>query len=150
MQGRDFFERAMGDEDSNSTWTRSHRFGIGLVVYAVAGWVAVRILAAMREYAGLPDNLDSGFIAVFVAGFVAMIILVKTHIAGGGPPIFHALRVVSLVLLFTASGLLVAHWLNPDSTWAHPPSVVAYDTDPDTATDASGATDGCDSPIISE
>ncbi len=140
----------MGDEDSNSNWARTHRFGIGLVVYAVAGWVAVRMLTAMREYAGLPDNLDTGFVAVFVAGFVAMITLVKTHIAGGGPPIFHALRVVSLVLLFTASGLLVAHWLNPDSTWANPPSVVAYDSEPDTATDATGATDGCDSPEIVE
>jgi len=140
----------MGDEDSNSNWARTHRFGIGLVVYAVAGWVAVRMLTGMREYAGLPDNLDTGFVAVFVAGFVAMITLVKTHIAGGGPPIFHALRVVSLVLLFTASGLLVAHWLNPDSPLANPPSVVAYDSDLDTATVTSDATDGCESPVITE
>ncbi len=116
----------MGDHEDNWTWARSHRFLIALVVYAGAGWVAVEILAGVREYAGMPEDLDKGFIAVFLAGFVAMITLSKTHIAGGGPPILHALRVISVVLMFAASGLFVAHWLNPHSALATPPSVSTF------------------------
>lgn len=121
---------------------------IALVVYAGAGWVAVEILAGVREYAGLPENLDNGFIAVFLAGFVAMIALLKTHIAGGGPPILHALRVVSVVLMFAASGLLVAHWFNPHSAMATPPSVSAHSTGSPVTGTHSTADEGCVDPSI--
>jgi hypothetical protein len=140
----------MGDENSKSAWANSHRFAIGLAVYAVAGLVVVWILTALRQYADLPDSLDTGLIAILVAGFAAMITLVKTHIAGGGPPIFHALRVVSLVLLFTASGLLVAHWLNPANAWTTPPSVVTHDPGRATADEEFDSTIGCDRPAISD
>jgi hypothetical protein len=140
----------MGDENSKSAWANRHRFAIGLAVYAVAGLVVVWILTALRQYAGLPDSLDTGLIAILVAGFAAMITLVKTHIAGGGPPIFHALRVVSLVLLFTASGLLVAHWLNPANAWTTPPSVVTHDPGLATADEGFDSTIGCDRPTISD
>ncbi len=143
-------ESAVGDENSNSAWASSHRFAIGLAVYAVAALVAVWILTALRQHAGLPDSLDTGLIAIFVAGFVALITLVKTHIAGGGPPIFHALRVVSLVLLFTASGLLVAHWLNPANAWTTPPSVVTHDPGLATADEEFDSITGCDLPTIND
>ncbi|MGD8533971.1 MAG: hypothetical protein PVG80_11510 [Gammaproteobacteria bacterium] len=140
----------MGDHEDYWTWARSHRFLIALVVYAVAGWVAVAVLAGVREYAGLPENLDNGFIAVVLAGFVAMITLSKTHIAGGGPPILHALRVVSVVLMFAASGLLVAHWLNPHSALATPPSVSTYSPAQPIAEGPATSSDGCIDPSINK
>jgi purine-cytosine permease-like protein len=138
----------MGDHEDYWTWARSHRLLIALVVYAGAGWVTVEVLAGVREYAGLPENLDNGFIAVYLAGFVAMITLLKTHVAGGGPPIFHALRVVSLVLMFAATGLLVAHWLDPESILATAPSVSASTSEHPVILDASGAKDGCINPAV--
>jgi purine-cytosine permease-like protein len=136
----------MGDHEDYWSWARSHRLLIALVVYAGAGWVAVAVLAGVREYAGLPENLDNGFIAVYLAGFVAMITLLKTHIAGGGPPILHALRVVSLVLMFAASGLLVAHWLNPYQALATAPSVSVYGPAQPTVEDSATAGDECVDP----
>lgn len=123
---------------------------IALVVYAVTGWVAVKVLASVLEHAGLPETLDSGFIAVFLAGFVAMITLSKTHIAGGGPPILHALRVVSVILMFAASGLLVAHWLNPNSSLATPPSVSTYSPSQPIAEGPVTSSNGCVDPEINE
>ena len=138
----------MGDHEDYWTWARSHRLLIALVVYAGAGWVTVEVLAGVREYAGLPENLDNGFIAVYLAGFVAMITLLKTHIAGGGPPILHALRVVSLVLMFAASGLLVAHWLNPHQALATAPSVSVYGPAQTIVEDSATAGDECVDPNI--
>lgn len=77
-----------------------------------------------------------------------MITLLKTHVAGGGPPIFHALRVVSLVLMFAATGLLVAHWLDPEGVLATPPSVSAFTPEHPVILDASAAKDGCINPDI--
>lgn len=138
----------MGAKSNNWVWVRSHRVGIALAVYAGAGWVAVRILAAVREYAGLPENLDSGFVAVFVAGFIAMVTLLKTHVAGGGPPVLHALRVVSVVLMFAASGLLVAHWVHPGSGITNTPSAVV--SGPDHTVESVGIVDdvGCEDKTI--
>jgi len=143
-----FFETEMGDTEDNLTWAGNHRLLVALVAYAGAGWVAVWLLTVIRQHAGLPENLDSGFIAVFLAGFVAMITLLKTHVAGGGPPIFHALRVVSLVLMFAATGLLVAHWLDPESVLATAPSMSVSSSEHPVILDASAAEDGCINPAV--
>lgn len=77
-----------------------------------------------------------------------MITLLKTHVAGGGPPIFHALRVVSLVLMFAATGLLVAHWLDPESVLATAPSMSVSSSEHPVILDASAAEDGCINPAV--
>lgn len=92
---------------------------VALVAYSAGGFVTLRLLLAARAESGLPDALDTGFLAVFAAGFLATIVLTRTRIAGGGPPIFHALRALAVALVFTALGLLIAHWIEFGGASAH-------------------------------
>ena len=94
-------------------WARGHRLWTTLVIYAGTGLLTVLLLTTARQHFGLPDSLDNGLLAVFVAGFLSTIMLLKTRIAGGASPILHALQAVAVVLLFAAAGLLVAYWLEP-------------------------------------
>jgi len=107
---------------------RGHRTWLAIAIYAVGGWTAVQLLLAARAESGLPDALDTGFIGVFVAGFVATILLMKTRIAGGGPAIFHALRALAVALVIAAMGLLVAHWVERGSSTVHAHAVLQQQT----------------------
>jgi hypothetical protein len=103
----------MTRRDNIAGWASGHRLWTTLAIYTGAGFLTVQLLTTARQHFGLPDSLDSGLLAVFVAGFLAMIMLLKTRIAGGASPILHALQAVAVVLLFAAAGLLIAYWLEP-------------------------------------
>ena len=94
-------------------WARGHRLWTTLAIYAGTGLLTVQLLTTARQHFDLPDGLDNGLLAIFVAGFLAIILLLTTGIAGGASPILHALQAVAVVLLFAAAGLLVAYWLEP-------------------------------------
>jgi hypothetical protein len=102
-----------------STTGRGNRTWLAVAAYATGGWIILRVLLAARAESGLPEALDTGFIGVFVAGFLATILLIKTRIAGAGPPILHAMRALAVALAFAAMGLLVAHWIELGGTAAH-------------------------------
>lgn len=118
-----------------STSRRGHRTWLAVAIYAAGGWTAVELLLAARAESGLPDALDTGFIGVFVAGFIATILLMKTRIAGGGPPIFHALRALAVALVIAAMGLLVAHWIEVGSSTVHAQVILQQANDPVAAGD---------------
>ncbi len=109
----------MDQNHLNMPGTNNRRAGMALAVYAGVGSATTLLLLAARAESGLPDALDTGFIGVFVAGFIATILLMKTRIAGGGPPIFHALRALAVALVIAAMGLLVAHWIELGNPTAH-------------------------------
>jgi len=133
-----------------STSGRGHRTWLAVAIYAAGGWTAVQLLLAARAESGLPEALDTGFIGVFVAGFIATILLMKTRIAGGGPPILHALRALAVALVIAAMGLLVAHWIELGGTTTHAraavqqtsaPLIVQAKADGCTDPEAPGSTD---------
>ena len=125
----------MNDRNSLDRRAKTVRFWTALIIYAGAGWATVEVLLAVREHFGLPEALGSVFIALFVAGFLATIILLKTRIAGDAPPVLHALRAFAVVLLFAAIALLVAYWLAPEAGTGERSSLLAlpceYDGDAD-------------------
>lgn len=116
----------MAVDDMRETGRRelTVRFWTALIIYAGAGWAAVELLLAAREYFGLPDTLDRVFIGFFVAGFLATVILLKTRIAGAHHPILQAFRAFAVVLLLAALALLIAYWLEPAQA-AEASSIVA-------------------------
>jgi tetratricopeptide (TPR) repeat protein len=101
------------DREDTSRRTQTVRFWTALVIYAGAGWAATEMLLAVRQQYRLPESLDTVVIALFVAGLLAMVLLLKTRVVADAPPILHALRALAIVLLFAAAALLVAHWLQP-------------------------------------
>lgn len=94
---------------------RTVRFWTAVIIYAGAGLATVELLLAVREQFQLPEALIGVIIAIFLAGLVAMILLLRTSIAEGGSPILHGLRAFAVVLIFVAMALLVAYWLSPES-----------------------------------
>jgi len=79
---------------------------------------------------------------VFVAGLLVTVLLIKTRIAGSGPPILQALRALAIVLVFAAMGLLVAHWIELGSATSHAHAVLRETTQ---GVDVLPLPDACDS-----
>jgi len=93
---------------------RTVRFWTALIIYAGAGWAAVEVFLAARDQFLLPDALDTVVVGLFIAGFLATVILLKARVTTGVPPILQALRAFAVVLLLAALALLIAYWLEPN------------------------------------
>ena len=97
------------------TRARVVRFWTALIIYSGAGWASVEILLAVRVHYGLPALVDVVIVSLFVAGFLATVLLLKTRVASGPSPILQAMRAFAVVLMLAAIALFIAHWLQPDS-----------------------------------
>lgn len=105
----------MDGVSNTSQRARTVRFWTALIIYAGAGWATVEALLAVREHFVLPRTMDKVVIGLFIAGFVATIILLKTRIASSTHAILQAFRAFAVVLLLAALALLVAYWLEPEA-----------------------------------
>ena len=109
----------MGNRYQSLTKPRGDRMWVAIAIYAGCGWVALRLLSAARAESNLPAVLDTGFLWIYLSGFLVTVLLIRTGIAGGGPPILHALRALAVALVIAAMGLLVAHWIEIGGATAH-------------------------------
>jgi hypothetical protein len=92
---------------NTSQRARTVRFWTALIIYAGAGWATVEALLAVREHFVLPRTMDKVVIGLFIAGFVATIILLKTRVASSTHAILQAFRAFAVVLLL-AAGVVAA------------------------------------------
>jgi len=104
----------MSHDQRQSDRDRTVRFWTALIIYAGAGWAAVEVFLAAREQFLLPEALDTVVVGLFIAGFLATVILLKARVTTAVPPILQALRAFAVVLLLAALALLVAYWLEPN------------------------------------
>ena len=104
----------MSHDQRQSDRDRTVRFWTALIIYAGAGWAGVEVFLAAREQFLLPDALDTVVVGLFIAGFLATVILLKAPVTTAVPPILQALRAFAVVLLLAALALLIAYWLEPD------------------------------------
>ena len=105
----------MDGVSNTSQRARTVRFWTALIIYAGAGWATVEALPAVREHFVLPRTMDKVVIGLFIAGFVATIILLKTRVTSSTHAILQAFRAFAVVLLLAALSLLVAYWLEPEA-----------------------------------
>jgi purine-cytosine permease-like protein len=101
------------DRHQTGQRARTVRFWTALIVYAGAGWATVEVLLAAREHYLLPDTMNTVVIGLFVAGFLATVLLLKTRLTGADHPILQAFRAFAVVLMLAALALLIAYWLEP-------------------------------------
>jgi purine-cytosine permease-like protein len=101
------------DRHQTGQRARTVRFWTALIVYAGAGWATVEVLLAAREHYLLPDTMNTVVIGLFVAGFLATVLLLKTRLTGADYPILQAFRAFAVVLMLAALALLIAYWLEP-------------------------------------
>ena len=104
----------MSHDQRKSDRDRTVRFWTALIIYAGAGWAAVEVFLAARDQFLLPDALDTVVVGLFIAGFLATVILLKARVATAVHPILQAFRAFAVVLLLAALALLVAYWLEPN------------------------------------
>ena len=103
----------MDDQHQTGQRARTVRFWTALIVYAGAGWATGEALLAAREHFLLPDTMNTVVIGLFVAGFLATVLLLKTPVTGADAPILQAFRAFAVVLMLAALALLIAYWLEP-------------------------------------
>lgn len=106
----------MDESLHTSQRARTVRFWTALIIYAGAGWATVEAMLAAREHFLLPETLDKVVIGLFIAGFLATVLLLKTRVASSTHAILQAFRAFAVVLLLAALALLVAYWLEPGGT----------------------------------
>ena len=85
----------------------------GLFVYAVAGWLAVEILFAVRERIDLPQTVEPVVLGLFVAGFLATALLGILRRRDKSSPLVQSLQFLGVAAVCSALALGVAHWLQP-------------------------------------
>ena len=103
----------MDGVSQTSRRARTVRFWTALIIYAGAGWATVEVMLAAREHFLLPETLDKVVIGLFISGFIATVILLKTRVASSTHAILQAFRAFAVVLMLAALALLVAYWLEP-------------------------------------
>ncbi len=106
----------MDESLHTSQRARTVRFWTALIIYAGAGWATVEAMLAAREHFLLPETVDKVVIGLFIAGFLATVLLLKTRVASSTHAILQAFRAFAVVLLLAALALLVAYWLEPGAT----------------------------------
>lgn len=104
----------MDGVSQTSRRARTVRFWTALIIYAGAGWATVEVMLAAREHFLLPETLDKVVIGLFISGFIATVILLKTRVASSTHAILQAFRAFAVVLMLAALALLVAYWLDPE------------------------------------
>ena len=121
----------MDESLHTSQRARTVRFWTALIIYAGAGWATVEAMLAAREHFLLPETLDKVVIGLFIAGFLATVLLLKTRVASSTNAILQAFRAFAVVLLLAALALLVAYWLEPDRSGVAAAKIAERDVTPE-------------------
>ncbi len=128
----------MTDDRATGQRARRVRFWTAMIVYCGAGWLAAELLMSAREIFRLPEFLDVVFTALFLAGLLATVLLLKTRVAAGGSPMLQALRAFAVALLLAGAALLASHWLLPAGAVEATSSVIVRPDLAGTFSDISG------------
>jgi len=100
-----------------------------LLAYAAAGWATVEILLGAGERFGLPQFVDRIVLGMFLAGFVATVLLLKFRTGSSRSPLVRVAGVFAITLLCSALALGLARWLAPADSSADVASIAVMPCD---------------------
>jgi TolB-like protein len=94
-----------------------------LALYTAVGWMAVEILFAIRERFSLPAVLDQLVLGVFIAGFVAVALILVTAKTRERSSLAASVSVLVTATVSSAIAFTLAGWLNKHDQTTDIPSV---------------------------
>ncbi len=100
-----------------------------LLAYAAAGWALVEILFGIAERFGLPGYVDRIVLGLFLAGFVATVLLLRLRTASQRSPVVRVAGVLAIALVCSGIALGLARWLAPSTSTADVASIAVLPCD---------------------
>src|SRR5512137_138201 len=104
------------------TWT-------ALLAYAAGGWALVEILLGIAERFGLPGYVERIVLGLFLAGFVATVLLLRFRPASQRSPVARVAGVLAIALVCSGVALGLARWLAPPAPTADVASIAVLPCD---------------------